>query len=185
MTDSQRPHEQIHKPIVTFNFGWPPSLVSNENVVKVNLKCTKMALGFIAFLYNCNFWLTEQFQLCWFGIFFARLRCLGEDTSGKNPGHDISEWDHGYVMHSIGFWVSLLCWIIVNSGKQNSFGWGDYAVWGETPQGRTPYFLAPFDPELSQNGTKYKFLTIFRKGFHWIYIKLDLKACYSYFWVCV
>ena len=43
-----RTHKQIPKPMMTFDFGMTPSLVSNENV-KLNLKMYKTGFGFHCF----------------------------------------------------------------------------------------------------------------------------------------
>ena len=58
---------------------------------------------------------------------------------------------------------------------------------------RCVWIMAPVDHILmalltlnsSQNGSSCRFFIFFRKSLHWIYMKLDSKACCSYVWRCV
>ena len=50
MTDSQKPHKQIPKLMMTFNFGMTPTLVSNDHVVNANLKMCIIGFGFHCFV---------------------------------------------------------------------------------------------------------------------------------------
>ena len=49
MTNSQKPHKQIPKPMMPFNFGMTSLTGFNEFVVRLNLKMNKTSFGFHCF----------------------------------------------------------------------------------------------------------------------------------------